>query len=68
MRFQALPGSLLDKHIDQCQPLILVNRFGKQLPIAVIIEAYILLTHLTPPRNATSQSVSQPAIARNRLA
>ena len=50
MRFQALPGSLLDQHVDECQPLFLVDRFGKQLPITVVVKAHLLLMHLTPPR------------------
>jgi hypothetical protein len=38
------------------------------LPIAMIVESQILLTHLTPPRNATGVSVSEAARERNRIA
>jgi hypothetical protein len=50
LSFQALPGSLLDQHVDECQSLFLVDRFGKQLPITVVVKAHLLLMHLTPPR------------------
>src|SRR5665647_139402 len=51
---QPFLGAFLDQYVDECEPLFLVDRFGKQLPIAVIVESRILLTHLTPPR-ATPQ-------------
>ena len=50
MGFQPFPGALFDQQVDERQPARLVDRLGQQGPIAVIVEALILLTHLTPPR------------------
>jgi hypothetical protein len=48
MGAQPFPGAFFDQQVDEGQPLGFVDRFGQQVPIAVVVKSLVLLTHLTP--------------------
>ena len=52
-RRQPIPGPLFDQQIDQRQSLLFVDRLGKELPIAMIVESNVLLTHVVAPATHT---------------
>jgi hypothetical protein len=65
--FQPVLGALFDQQLDQRLPAGLVDCFGQQGPIAVVVKTFVLLTHTTPPRNFSGPSVYQAAEQCNSL-
>jgi hypothetical protein len=61
LRFQPVPGLLLDQEVDQLKPLAVVDRFRQQFPVTMIIVARILFTHGTPRLRA----VLEPTLSIN---
>jgi hypothetical protein len=67
--FQPFPCILPDQDIDQFAPLVLVDRFRQQFPVATVIVARFLLSHGSPAtRFPRVNNVSKPVGMRNGFA